>query len=141
MLNEVKVCKTEELANGKRKIVTLDNMSIVVVNSDGQLHAFRNSCPHQGAPLEFGTISGAMGYSEPHEYEYGCHNEVLRCPLHGWAFNMNDGKSLFNAKIKIKTFEVREQDGFIILLVKGKTDNITVSDVLLHRDQNSILTK
>ncbi|MEH7380486.1 Rieske (2Fe-2S) protein [Bacillus sp. JJ1533] len=130
-LNEVKVCRTEELTNGQRKIVTVDNMSIAIVNSDNRLYAFRNSCPHQGAPLEFGSISGAMDSSEPHKYEYGCHNEVIRCPLHGWAFDMKNGHSLFTSKVKIKTFEVKEEEGFIILMVKGNPEKITVSDVFV----------
>ncbi|MBU8879807.1 Rieske (2Fe-2S) protein [Bacillus sp. FJAT-29790] len=129
-LNEITVCSADELTNGKRKVIQFNNTSVVVVNSDNNLYAFRNYCPHQGAPLEFGSISGAMESSEPHKYKYGCHNQVVRCPLHGWAFDMKDGHSLFNSKVKIKTFEVKEREGIIILLVKGKPEKITVSDVL-----------
>jgi nitrite reductase (NADH) small subunit len=127
--NEVVVCKADELTNGQRKIVTIKNMSIVVLNNDGKLQAFNSMCPHQGAPLEFGSISGAMQSSDPQTYEYGCHNEIVRCPLHGWAFDMETGHSLFSEKIKIRTYKVREENGVILLAAKGKQDDVTVSEV------------
>lgn len=126
--NEIIVCKVEELANGQRKIVSTDRMKIVVVKMNNQLYAFNNMCPHQGAPLAFGSISGAMEKTEPQMYKYGCHNEVVRCPLHGWAFDMKTGESLFSKKVKIKTFDVREENGNIILTLKGKNNNVTISD-------------
>jgi len=127
--NEIVVCKAEELPNGMRKVVTLKNMSIVVLNVEGKLHAFNSVCPHQGAPLEFGSVSGAMMTSDPQQYEYGCHNQIVKCPLHGWAFDMETGKSLFSEKIKIKTYKVREENGNILLTSKGKQEDVLVSEV------------
>ena len=127
--NEVVVCKAKELVNGQRKVVTVKHMTIVVLRVDEKLYAFNGMCPHQGAPLEFGSTSGAMQPTEPHHYKYGCHNEIIRCPLHGWAFNMETGHSLFNEKIKIRKYKVREENGLVLLSVKEKQENITVSDV------------
>ncbi|PIC63493.1 2Fe-2S ferredoxin [Sporosarcina sp. P13] len=127
--NEIVVCKAEELPSGKRKIVTIKNMTIVVVNVEGKLRAFNNMCPHQGAPLEFGSISGIMEASDPQQYKYGCHDNYVKCPLHGWAFDIETGKSLFSEKVKIKTFEVREEGGYILLSAKGKQEDAVISDV------------
>ncbi|ARJ39599.1 2Fe-2S ferredoxin [Sporosarcina sp. P21c] len=127
--NEIVVCKAEELPNGKRKMVTIKNMSIVVVNVGGKLQAFNSMCPHQGAPLEFGSISGVMEASDPQQYKYGCHDKFVKCPLHGWAFDMDTGKSLFSDKVKIKTFSVREEEGYILLSAKGKQEDVVISDV------------
>lgn len=128
-MNEIVVCKSEELPSGKRKVVTIKNMSIVVVNVEGKLQAFNSMCPHQGAPLEFGSIAGAMEASDPQKYQYGCHNKIVKCPLHGWAFDMETGKSLFSDKVKIKTYKVREESGYILLSTKGKQEDATISEV------------
>lgn len=127
--NEIVVCKVDELSNGQRKLVTIKNLSIVVLNNDGKYQAFNSMCPHQGAPLEFGSISGAMHATDTLNYEYGCHNEIVRCPLHGWGFDMETGHSLFSEKVKIKTYKVREENGVILLSVKGKNEDFNVSDV------------
>lgn len=127
--NEVVVCKADELNNGKRKLVAIRRMNIVVLKSNDKLYAFNNMCPHQGAPLEFGSISGAMQSSDAHQYEYGCHNEIVRCPLHGWGFNMETGQSLFSDKLKIRAYKVREENGVILLSVKGNLENVRVTDV------------
>ncbi|MFK2825745.1 Rieske (2Fe-2S) protein [Bacillus sp. B190/17] len=127
-LYPVSICPANELTPGCRKIVTIDSLPIVIVNMDNQLYAFLNMCPHQGAPLECGSISGVMMSPEPHQYEYGRHNEVVRCPLHGWGFDMKTGVSLFDPKLKIKTFQVKEENGSIVLLLKRQPADITIKD-------------
>ncbi|MEH6907638.1 Rieske (2Fe-2S) protein [Neobacillus drentensis] len=128
-LTQIMVCSATELTPGKRKVVTIDNQVIVVVNSHETLYAFQSRCPHQGAPLEFGSISGAMKDSDPHQYEYGCHNQVIRCPLHGWGFDMETGQSLFSSKVKIKTYEVKEENESIVLYVNRKPTKVSVTDL------------
>lgn len=128
--NEVVVCRADELANGRRKLVSIRRLSIVVLKSDDRLYAFNSLCPHQGAPLEFGSVSGTMMPSAAHEYEYGCHNEIVRCPLHGWGFSMETGHSTFSDKLKIRVYNVREENGLVLLSVNGKQEDIKVTDVL-----------
>jgi nitrite reductase/ring-hydroxylating ferredoxin subunit len=128
-LNQIIVCSAAELMPGGRKVVAIDNNIIVVVNSDNKLYGFQSRCPHQGAPLEFSSISGAMEESAPHQYVYGCHNQVVRCPLHGWGFDMATGQSLFSSKVKIKTYEVKEVNESIVLYVSRKPNKVSVTDL------------
>ena len=45
--------------------------------------------------------------SHPDEYLYGREGEILRCPWHGWEFDITNGKSIFNPhKYRVKTYEV-----------------------------------
>lgn len=130
-LYPVQICPAEELSSGGKKIVEIGSLSIVVTNADNHLYAYLNMCPHQGAPLETGSISGAMASPEPHQYEYTCHNQIVRCPLHGWGFDMKTGESLFDPKVKIKTFEVAEENGMIVLYMKRNPSEINVRDLAL----------
>jgi nitrite reductase/ring-hydroxylating ferredoxin subunit len=123
--SRVVLFSAELLKPGQRQLVDVDGVEIAVVNVEGNLYAFRNTCPHQGASMIFGPITGTMLPSEPQKYQYGCDNEIVRCPLHGWEFEMKSGKSIFAPdKVSIKTFEVREEEGFIVLLMNRNAEKV-----------------
>jgi len=101
------VCKTTEMLPGQREIVQIGRGSIGVFNANGNYYALRNSCPHQGAPLCVGRLTGTTLPSQPGNYHYGREGEILACPWHGWEFDVTTGKSLFNPhKCLVKSYEV-----------------------------------
>ena len=55
--------------------VTSGDLAIVVVNSNGQIHAFLDVCPHAFWPLSSGDVE----------------SDVLICPGHGWEFSLETG--------------------------------------------------
>lgn len=101
------ICKVTEMQTGQRKIVQVGGRSIGVFNANGTYYALRNSCPHQGAPLCLGRVTGTTLSSQPGQYRYGREGEVLACPWHGWEFDVTTGKSLFDPqKCLVKTYDV-----------------------------------
>lgn len=101
------ICNVKDLPAGSNKIVTLEGRSVGVFNVNGEFYAMKNSCPHQGAPLCVGTVTGMTLPSAPGEYLYGKEGEVVRCPWHGWEFDILTGKSIFDPhKCLVKTYEV-----------------------------------
>ena len=101
------VATVGEIPPGKRKIVEVAGRSIGVFNVGGTFHALRNRCPHQGGPLCQGRLSGLVISSKPGEYEYVRDGEILRCPWHGWEFDLKTGQSWFDpARIRVRTYEV-----------------------------------
>lgn len=101
------VCRVSELAPGDRKIIEVDGKSIGVFNVHGQFYALRNICPHQFAPLCRGKITGTTLPSKVGEYLYAREGEIIRCPWHGWEFDITTGKSIFNPhKVKVRSYEV-----------------------------------
>ena len=101
------VSTVRELPPGSRKIVEVDGQSIGVLNVDGEYYALRNSCPHHGAPLCLGIVAGTNIPSKPYEYVYGWENQIIKCPWHGWEFDIESGRSVFNPhKVRIKTYDV-----------------------------------
>ncbi|MFM1651795.1 Rieske (2Fe-2S) protein [Brevibacillus sp. B_LB10_24] len=118
-LNRIELIPADQLQPGQRLLVEVDGIEIAVTNVDGKWYAFRNSCPHQGVSLVFGAITGTMMPSQPQEYQYGCDNELIRCPLHGWEFHMKTGKSMFQPdKVSILTYEAAEEEGTVVLYMK-----------------------
>jgi len=101
-----------ELPVGARKIIEINGRSIGVFNIHGNYHALRNSCPHQLAPLCRGHITGTTLPSQPGEYNWGRDGEIIRCPWHGWEFDLTTGQSIFNPhKMRVKTYEVTVERG------------------------------
>lgn len=106
-----------ELPEGARKIVSIDGRSIGVFNNGGRYFALRNICPHHGAPLCEGPVSGQMRTSRPHEYELGDEAEerVVRCPWHGFAYRLVDGRSTEDPASRVRTFRVELEGDDVVL--------------------------
>lgn len=111
------VCRLDELASGERRVVRVDGREIGVLNVDGRLYAVRNRCPHQGAELCRGTVGGTMLPSDPKEYRHGLEGRVLRCPWHGWEFDLESGEKLFDPSghVRMKTYPVEVEVGNVVV--------------------------
>ncbi len=90
------VATVDEILPGERKIVEIDGRSIGVFNVGGEFFALRNACPHQGGPLCLGLVGSLIVAARPGEYALSRPGEMLRCPWHGWEFDMRTGQSWFD---------------------------------------------
>ena len=105
------VCAVDELPPGARRIVTVGSRSIGVFNIGGRYYALRNTCPHQGAPLCEGPLTGTTLPGPPGTFRYGREGEVLRCPWHGWEFDVTSGRSIFNPHaVRVRAYPVAVED-------------------------------
>jgi nitrite reductase (NADH) small subunit len=101
------VCAVSELPPGERKIVEVEGRSIGVFNVKGSFYAVRNRCPHKGAPLCNGLVKGLVLGPEPYRYVIEREGEILKCPWHGWEFDLTNGRSIYNPhKIRVKSYDV-----------------------------------
>jgi nitrite reductase/ring-hydroxylating ferredoxin subunit len=92
------VCRAEDLPSGERVVVELEGRSVGVFNVDGRYFALRNRCPHQGAALCLGNVVGRLDSDEPGDIRYDRAEPYLRCPWHGWEFDMDTGQSWFDPR-------------------------------------------
>jgi len=100
------VCPASELEPGDRKLIDVDGISVGVFNVGGEYYALNNVCPHQLANLCEGPVTGTTTSSEVGEYgEWVRDGEIIRCPWHGWEFEIETGESLFNPHVRTRTFE------------------------------------
>ncbi|WP_152364221.1 Rieske (2Fe-2S) protein [Microlunatus speluncae] len=86
----------DEIPPGSRKIIEVARRSIGVFNVKGTYYAIRNHCPHAGGPLCEGVTSGLVTSDKPGTYEYLKQGEILRCPWHGWEYEIATGQSWFD---------------------------------------------
>jgi nitrite reductase/ring-hydroxylating ferredoxin subunit len=102
------ICPASELPPGTRRIVeTGDRISIGVFNVDGTFYALRNICPHRKAPLCKGQITGRVTSDGPGDWQMDGPKDILRCPWHGWEFDIRTGRSVFNPhKVRVRAYDV-----------------------------------
>jgi nitrite reductase (NADH) small subunit len=104
-----------ELPPGTSTTVKAFGTTVAVFNVEGQVFALSNHCPHHGGPLCHGRISGAVLPSQPYEYRYGREGRVLICPWHGWEFDIESGRTIFDPSVRVKIYEARIEKGEIVL--------------------------
>jgi nitrite reductase/ring-hydroxylating ferredoxin subunit len=85
-----------EIPWGSRKIVMVAGRSVGVFNIEGEFFALLNRCPHQGGPLCQGQLWEAVVSPVPGVYELAQAGPLLRCPWHGWEFDVRTGQSWVN---------------------------------------------
>ncbi len=101
------VAAVDEIPPGGRKIVDVEGRSIGVFNVRGEYFAVLNRCPHQGGPLCTGLTHGFLEPAAVGEYRYDRPGEILRCPWHGWEYDLRTGQSWFDpAHVVVRRYEV-----------------------------------
>ena len=103
-------CRTSDVPAQAAKIVHVKSRSIGIFNVDGDYYALLNVCPHRGAALCEGPVSGTTCPTDPREFVYGRENEIVRCAWHGWEFDIRSGAFLVNPKIRARTYPVTVED-------------------------------
>ncbi len=98
----VTVGRVEDVPEGRGATVELkDGTELALYHTQGRFYAVENFCPHRGAPLADGNLSGT----------------TIECDWHGWRFDLPTGQCLGRPAEQLETYEVRIEDGWIKILV------------------------
>jgi nitrite reductase (NADH) small subunit len=101
------VGSVDEISGGGRRIVHVAGRSIGLFESNGRLFAIRNRCPHQGGPLCAGPLTGLVTSSSPGAVNFERDGEILRCPWHGWEFDLTNGRSIVDPDaVRVRSYDV-----------------------------------
>lgn len=95
----------ERVPPGARQLVSVGGVEIAVFNVDGRIYALDNVCPHRGGPLIRGTIQPSP------------RGPVLRCPMHGWPFDLATGVSVRPGRATV--YPARLRDGVIEIEIEA----------------------
>ena len=91
-LEFIPVGSVEEIKEGERLFLEIDEKLIVILNINGQFYAIADVCSHDDGPVGEGTLEGF---------------EII-CPRHGARFDIRTGKVLaLPAFVDIPAYPVR----------------------------------
>ena len=104
----------EELERSGRLVARLDGREIGVLRlEDGRLAAIRNRCPHSGAPLCLGTLVQRLAGTPGRYADSG--RVVLRCPWHGWEFDVGTGECPDEPALRVAVYPARIEAGRVLV--------------------------
>ena len=120
MSDRLAVAPEAEFNRGESRIVETDRgISIGVFNVEGDYRALLNRCLHQNGPLCEGGIEREIvgewdGPGERVRDQYG-DGHVVKCPWHGWEYDLETGNLLHDDSISVPTFDVVVEDGTVFV--------------------------
>jgi nitrite reductase/ring-hydroxylating ferredoxin subunit len=97
----LRVGAAAELSPGAGHVVDVGDTALAVYNVGGQYFAVDNACPHRGGPLGDGHLDGY----------------VVRCPWHGWAWDVTTGASVNNPAVRVGCYPVTVHDGALFVRI------------------------
>ena len=106
------VAAAGDIPPGTRRLAEINGRAIVVFNLGGEFFALNNRCPHRGGSLFHGRQTGAVQSDEPGRYCYSRPGEIIRCPWHGWEFDIRTGQSWCEpSRVRARRYPVSVQPG------------------------------
>jgi nitrite reductase/ring-hydroxylating ferredoxin subunit len=113
----VEVGAAAELEAAGRVVSRVDGREVgVVLDRDtGSVHGVRNRCPHHGAPLCLGRVREREA-GEPGRYDLSG-RRVLRCPWHGWEFDLETGRCLDDPTLRVAVYPAEVADRRVRVLI------------------------
>jgi nitrite reductase/ring-hydroxylating ferredoxin subunit len=125
------VARASEIPPGARKLVRLNGRGVVVFNVKGEFFALSDRCPHKGASLSGGKMTGLVESGGPGDYTYTRVGEIVRCPWHGWEFDVRTGRSYCDPRrMRLMQFNVTVEPGAKVVEVPyvAETFKVAVED-------------
>ncbi len=112
----VRVAASEELPPGTAASFLAGRRRVALARThEGALHALSDTCPHRGARLGTGKLCRMVESGGSGSYRLGS-TIVLRCPWHGYEFDVTSGDSVIREpKLHVATFPIREEAGEILV--------------------------
>ena len=97
-----KAIAAADLPPGQCTEVLVDGKPVALYNVEGRFYATSNVCLHRGGPLGQGFLSGS----------------VVMCPWHAWTWDVVSGENTANADLKVPTYEVKVEEGDVMVKVE-----------------------
>jgi nitrite reductase (NADH) small subunit len=112
-----RACAVWDIPRGSVKRVIIAGVELGLYHTSGKIVAYRNVCPHAGAPVCSGKLTGTTLPTEVYSYAWGRSGEILRCPWHGWEFDLVTGAHLADPQTRLRSYVVVviENDVFVEL--------------------------
>ncbi len=106
------------LEEGRFVIRELGNRSVGATLLQGKPVVILNSCPHAGAPVCRGKITPKLVVESAKELQLDAEHPVLRCPWHGWEFNLEDGMvNGFSSRLRLARLQYELEGDSIYIWV------------------------
>ena len=99
-----KAASLADLWSGEMRGVLVDGRRVLLVNLDGDVHAYEDRCLHQSVPLSEGRLEG----------------HVLTCSAHEWQYDACTGRGINPENVRLRGFAVRLEGDDVLVDVTAE---------------------
>jgi nitrite reductase (NADH) small subunit len=116
------LCHRNDLAPGEMRAFSVGRARIVLCRTQDAFAALRDVCAHHGAMLSGGRLGGTnLPCPIPGRYQFGRAGEVIRCPRHGYEFDIWTGRSLHDPeRSRVRAYRVVERGDDILVDLESR---------------------
>lgn len=115
------VGSVEDFPLGEMRVAIPERDVWVMRAAADRFYALRNRCPHRSGPICMGRVDGTCLPSAPGVYEFGLEFRVIRCPRHGYEFDLETGQQMFSRETRrVVRYEVVVDGDRVLVSSKGK---------------------
>ena len=100
---KIKACEARELGVGSGTLVTVGGKAVALFRVGERVVAVDAECPHEGGPLQEGTI------------EDGC----VVCPWHNYKFELDSGRCELDPSLRLGTYPATIEEDVVMVEVPG----------------------
>jgi toluene monooxygenase system ferredoxin subunit len=97
-----KLATVDDLWSGEMLALESEGQPVLLVNVDGAICAYADTCPHLRTRLSQGSLQG----------------NVLSCSTHGWEFDASSGRGINPKAACLESFPVKVDNGEILVDVR-----------------------
>ena|SRR5579859_1655976 len=94
-----RVAALDELWDGEMTALEIGGQAVLLVNVEGGIHAYADSCPHLGTRLSRGSLR----------------RNVLTCSTHGWEFDASSGQGINPKTACLVSIPVKVENGDVFI--------------------------
>ena len=95
----IEIAKRTDFPPGTGRECIVGDRVLALFHIENQFYAIDGICPHQGGPLGKGCVEGS----------------IVRCPWHGWSFDIRVGQCQLNDRVCQKTYPIRVEGERILV--------------------------
>ncbi len=125
------VARSGDINPGERRQIDIDGRPIALFNIKGEFFAIGDKCPHAAGSLCKGKLVGFADADLPGSYRLTRQGEVIKCPWHGWEFDIRTGDSYCEpGKVRVRTYDTAVAHGGEVLSgpYRAETFAVTIED-------------
>lgn len=131
------VARVEDIPPGTRRLFDVSGRAVLVFNLAGEFFALNNRCPHLAGSLDDGIQTGITHAPEPGIYETVRRGEFIKCPWHGWTFDIRTGKSWCDPE----TIRLRQYKAFIEHGAELVAESYAAETIPIHVEDDYIVVE
>ena len=90
----VPVIRSQSIEDGEFKIVTYEDIDVLILNLDGEFYAYQNACADGGLPLDNSLFQSPM----------------LNCSCHGYGYDLRRGNCIERPELTLTSVPVNLED-------------------------------